>query len=309
MTLHQIDWTRKYGLTDNKRGKVISLRVTYPTTPGQYPVVIFSHGAGNSKEGYRFLVRHWARAGYICLQPTHEDFADLIKAKFNPPDPMAYALQCAGNPVYWQSRVDDIEHIMANFAQIATQLPTGVTIDEKNVAMTGHSFGAFTAQLFAGATPDVQTGIIPGKSGITSFANPLPRAYIFLSPQGVNTPGLGMPNTAAWAAMTAPFLVQTGSLDNGLQGQTARWRTEPYLHAPAGDKYLAFIDGADHMTCAGKPVAANAAPGTIDHFSYIARVTLSFLDAHIKGDKTAKQSLIDHDLDKESQGVVEQDHK
>ncbi|MBS2009686.1 MAG: hypothetical protein JST01_21710 [Cyanobacteria bacterium SZAS TMP-1] len=309
MTIHTIDWTRKYALPDPKRGKAISLRVTYPTTPGQYPVVIFSHGAGNSKEGYRFLVRHWARTGYICLQPTHDDNVDILKLTHNVPDLMGLALQCAGDPVYWQSRIDDIEHIMASFAQIAKQLPAGVTMNEKNVAMAGHSFGAFTAQLLAGATPDVQNGIIPGKSGITSFANPLPKAYVFLSPQGVHTPGLGLPNTTAWAKMTGPFLLQTGSLDNGLQGQTARWRTEPFKYAPAGDKYLAFIDGADHMTCAGKPIAAHAPAGTIDHFSYIARVTLSFLDAYIKGDKVAKQSLIDHDLDKESNGVVEQDHK
>jgi predicted dienelactone hydrolase len=303
----KIDCLGKYNLVDSARSKAIPVRITYPTVPGTYPVVIFSHGAGNSKDGYRFLVRHWARAGYICLQPSHDDSVDILRLTHNVPDLMALAMQATGDAKFWLSRVQDIEHIMANFAAIATKLPAGVLIDENNVAVTGHSFGAFTTQLLAGAEPYVQPGVLPGKSGPTSFKNSLPKAFAMFSPQGVHTPGLGFPSTSAWANMTRPALIVGGSLDNGLQGQPARWRTEPFKYAPAGDKYLLFVTGADHMTCAGKPLPANATGP--DLFSYMARASLSFLDAYLKADSTARQSLINRDLQVESAGIAEQDFR
>ena len=303
----KIDWLGKYNLVDNKRAKTIPLRVTYPTVPGHYPVVIFSHGAGNSKDGYRFLVRHWARAGYICLQPSHDDSVDVLRLTHKVPDLMALAMQATGDPKFWLSRVQDIEQIIASFQTIATLLPPGVTMDEKAVAITGHSFGAFTTQLLAGVTPDIPPGVIPGLNGPTSFAHSLPRAFVILSPQGIQTPGLGFPNQAAWANLRHPTLTITGSLDNGLQGQPARWRTQPYLYSPAGDKHLLFANGADHMTCAGKPMTTSAQ--ALDLFTYMARASRSFLDAYLKQDPMAKQSLLDHDIDKETASVVEQAHR
>ncbi|MBU6452961.1 MAG: hypothetical protein KGS72_14345 [Cyanobacteria bacterium REEB67] len=305
----KIDWLGKFNLVDSVRGKTIPLRITYPTEPGHYPVVIFSHGAGNSKDGYRFLVRHWARAGYICLQPSHDDSIDLLRLKHNVPDLMALAMQATGDPVFWLSRVKDIEHIIASFSTLAAKLPAGVTMDEKTVAIAGHSFGSFTTQCLAGVTPDIPPGVIPGLSGPTSFANAVPRAFVMFSPQGVHTPGLGFPSHAAWANMHRPAIVIGGSLDNGLQGQPARWRTEPFKYSPAGDKYLLFVNGADHMTCAGKPLTAAASANGHDLFAYMALATRSFLDAYLKGDSAAKQTLIDHDLDKQSGGVAEQDHR
>ena len=300
----KIDWITRHNLLDSKRSKNIPLRITYPTVPGKYPVVIFSHGAGNSKDGYRFLLRHWARAGYVCIQPSHDDSVDVLKLNHNVPDLMALAMQATGDPIFWLSRVKDIEQIIASLPALGTLLPTGVTMDETTIAITGHSFGAFTTALLAGAEPDVPAGILPGISGPTSFANRQPKAFAMLSPQGSRPSGFGFPNQNSWAKMTPPVMVVGGSLDNGLQGQPARWRTEPFKYAPSGDKYLLFVNGADHMTCAGKPAATQP-----DLFSYMAQATLSFLDAYLKGDATARQSLVAHDLQTQSGGVAEQDHR
>jgi len=307
----KIDWVRNFGLVDSSRSKTIPLRITYPTTPGKYPVIVFSHGAGNSKEGYKFLIRHWARAGYVCLQPNHEDSVDVLALTHKVPDLMALAMQCTADPVYWLSRVKDIEHILSSLSNIRAQLPPGVSLDEQKIAVAGHSFGAFTAQLIAGATPYIPPGIVPGIAGLVDLSHKVPQAFLFFSPQGVQAPGLGLPNQTAWSQVKRPFMLITGSLDKGLQGQPARWRTEPFQFAPPGDKYLTFVNGADHMTCAGKP--APNTPGSTksppDLFSYMASASLCFIEAYLTQNASQKQSLLARDLAKNSAGIVQQDDK
>ena len=48
-------------LRDDRRNKNVTVRVTYPTgTATPCPVVVFSHGAGASKDAYQYLIRYWA---------------------------------------------------------------------------------------------------------------------------------------------------------------------------------------------------------------------------------------------------------
>ncbi len=37
------------------------------------PVIVWSHGVFGSHEGYEPLVRAWVEAGYVVVQPTHDD--------------------------------------------------------------------------------------------------------------------------------------------------------------------------------------------------------------------------------------------
>jgi len=51
-------------LRDSSRGRDIALKVYFPREPGKFPVVIFSHRLGGSKDGYEYLGRYWAEHGY-----------------------------------------------------------------------------------------------------------------------------------------------------------------------------------------------------------------------------------------------------
>src|SRR4051812_45255058 len=66
-------------LKDPQRNKELQVRITYPVTAGRYPVVVFSHGAGGSKNTDVLLTEYWANHGYICLQPTHADSVQLAR--------------------------------------------------------------------------------------------------------------------------------------------------------------------------------------------------------------------------------------
>ena len=61
-------------LHDAARNKDLPIKVRFPTQcPTSRPVILFSHGAGGSYEGFAALTDHWASYGYVVLLPTHSD--------------------------------------------------------------------------------------------------------------------------------------------------------------------------------------------------------------------------------------------
>ena len=53
-------------------GTTAAVRVHHPSVgDGPWPVVIFSHGLGGSREGYGFLGQRWAEHGYVSIHPDH----------------------------------------------------------------------------------------------------------------------------------------------------------------------------------------------------------------------------------------------
>ena len=67
-------------LHDAQRNKGLHVKVTYPQTAGKFPVIVFSHGYGGSKDTYASLVEYWAARGYVIIQPTHDDSIAVIGA-------------------------------------------------------------------------------------------------------------------------------------------------------------------------------------------------------------------------------------
>ena len=58
-------------LRDAGRGRELPIKVYYPLESGRYPLIIFSHGLGGSKEDYEYLGRYWASRGYVSIHPQH----------------------------------------------------------------------------------------------------------------------------------------------------------------------------------------------------------------------------------------------
>jgi len=70
-----VEVVENYVLTDAVRARQLPLKIYYPKQEraGGYPVVIFSHGSGGSKDGYSYLGRFWAENGYVVIHVTHLD--------------------------------------------------------------------------------------------------------------------------------------------------------------------------------------------------------------------------------------------
>src|SRR5215510_6060681 len=57
---------------DARRDRDVPAKIYSPNTgDGPFPVIIFSHGLGGSREGYEYLGRHWASHGYVSVHLQH----------------------------------------------------------------------------------------------------------------------------------------------------------------------------------------------------------------------------------------------
>src|SRR6266849_1411763 len=62
----------RYEWLDQRRERKVPSKIYFPKEgAGPFPVIIFSHGLGGSREGYEYLGRHWAASGYVSVHLQH----------------------------------------------------------------------------------------------------------------------------------------------------------------------------------------------------------------------------------------------
>jgi dienelactone hydrolase len=141
-------------LFDTSRQRPVPARVYLPqrASPAQpVPLVVFSHGLGGSRAGYSYLGRHWADAGIASLHPQHVG-SDNRLWQGNPLD-LLQRLQIAARESEALARVLDVRFVLDHF--LASE-QAGL-IDPGKIAAAGHSYGANTAMLVAGARVNAGT--------------------------------------------------------------------------------------------------------------------------------------------------------
>src|SRR5207253_2141701 len=104
-------------LRDASRGKDLQLSIDYPTKTGSYPVIIFSHGFGGSKNGYEGLASYWASHGYVVIRPNHAD-AGAIKHLRD----VEHIWENQG-PKEWRNRARDVSVIIDSFDDLEQRYP------------------------------------------------------------------------------------------------------------------------------------------------------------------------------------------
>jgi len=257
-------------------------------------VVVFCHGLGSSGGEYAALSTHWARHGYLVIHPTFADSMGAV-ARAEPllgldpdsdltgwtamPAVRARMHEILHTPSVWLGRVAVIRAVMDAIDAIALAT-CGTPVASLRCAIAGHSFGAYAAQLLAGAEielPDGQTG---------RFRDTRFNAAVLLSAQGRDQQGL---HGNAWASMDGPVLTVTGTLDRGAKAGDWRWKAEPFNFAPAGGKYLMVLDDADHfMGGFADRAGQRQVPAQREA---LRQVSLAFLDAQLRNSEAALQWL------------------
>jgi serine/threonine protein kinase/dienelactone hydrolase len=226
-------------LHDSARNREIPLKVYYPgQISGSLPLIVFSHGYGGSREGYEYLGRGWADAGYIVILPTHigSDTDALAQLGLHGASDPAAAFEMQ------RQRAADVHFILSSLKLIDQQVrEIHGKINNREIGVAGHSMGAGTALLVAGATAAAPKG------AAQSFRDKHVRAVIAMSPQGPGEEGF---SDHSWDSVAVPAMTMSGTKDRGIGGQPAEWRTQPFQHMPAGGKYQVTVSGADHLTFA-----------------------------------------------------------
>ncbi len=262
-------------LRDEKRGRDIESRVHYPATGSKLPLIVFSHGFGADRTAFTPIAQHWAEHGFVVVSPSHIDGFGKSKGKGGAPPAGGLSALMKNAVLKTENRVGDITFILDSLDQLIIQLPAlKDRIDRSRIGVGGHSLGAYTTMLIGGVTADI------GEVKARSFKDARVRCIMPISGQGTGQQGL---TDSSWSTLTIPMLTVTGSLDKGAGGQGPEWKKEPFKFSPAGDKYLVFIEGANHVSFGG------ATPGNIT--DAVKAGTLAFWNAYLKDDAAAKSSL------------------
>lgn len=290
--------SKDFVLTDKARNKNLPVKVTYPTSVTdkntKYPVIIFSHGALGSKDNYQPLIKYWSAHGYVCIQPTHSDSLTLKSKEERRKILLGFMQNKSMDSLDifsdWQNRPADVSFIMDQLSLMQNYIPElKDKIDISRIGMAGHSFGAHTSQLIAG------TKI----GGTDKFADPRPKAFLLMSPQGREQgfSASGNLQMSSWSDFTRPMLLVTGTNDTGRNGKDYTWRMEPYKFAPAGKKHLLVLAGADHGLggVSGSGFAMRAKVQNPKQVEEVQKETEAFFDYYLKGDKKACEYLVGHE--------------
>ncbi len=274
-------------LHDSARNKKIPIKIYYPDATGRFPVIIFSHGALASKDNYWALGQYWASYGYVSIHPSHADsVADSgFRGTFR---------QALTDPRGWENRPEDISFIIDSLGHVEDFAPQlSGKLDLRHIGVGGHSFGAYTAGLIAGATI-----LVPGKDEPQSFVDKRVSAVVMLSPQGEGIMGL---SAHSWDTVREPMLLMYGSRDFGPFGQDPVWRSEAFEKAPAGNKYKVELMGGTHMGFAG---IFRSGGHRAEVFQCAQLETLAFWNAFLKQDAKARQYVESHGLQKYSRDAA-----
>ncbi|MCA2375194.1 alpha/beta hydrolase family protein [Agrobacterium sp. 22-211-1] len=280
------------------RGVDLHLRVSLPISGHTLPVIIFSHGNGQSFHAYGPLADYWAAHGFAVIQPTHLDSRMLGLAANDP-----------RRPQLWRFREQDLATVLGGLDRIENEasLIRG-RLDHSRIAVAGHSWGAQTTSTLLGTThpdPDdgsvvdrkdhrVKAGVLlapPGRGdGLTEYAA---RTYPFMYPD--------------FSTMTAPTLVIIGDRDvGGLSTRGAEWWRDAYDLSPS-PKVLFTAFGGEHAL-GGIPgyEARETTDERPQRIAAIQRLSTSFLRSTLyPGDPAFSETVAALAADSAPEGSVE----
>jgi predicted dienelactone hydrolase len=140
--------TLDFDWLDARRQRAVPVRLYLPAAdaaPRPLPLVVFSHGIGGSRRGYSYLGSHWAAHGWASLHLQHVG-SDRRLWGGNPFE-MVGRLRDAATDVEAVARVHDLRFALDQL--LAGEL--SARLDATRIVAAGHSYGANTTLLAAGA--------------------------------------------------------------------------------------------------------------------------------------------------------------
>lgn len=287
---------KRYDWLDQTRGRRVPVKIYYPRLGrGPWPVIIFSHGLGGTREGYAYLGRFWAGRGYVSVHLQHPGSDDSVWRGLGPLLAWWALNLAAKDPKNAWDRIRDVSFVLDRLAVLnRSPGPLSGRLDLKRIGLSGHSFGAFTTLAVGG-----QTFFRQGVG--YRLADQRIKALVALSPPVARRRG---DYHRQYGSIRLPCLHMTGTLDHSpiRGGARARERRIPFDHMSGADQYLITFQDGDHMIFAEarfrygprRPYA-----GKDPRFRrLIALASTAFWDAYLKGDRRARAWLIGGGLKK-----------
>lgn len=263
-------------------------------TGAPYPLVLFSHGFQGINFQSFAILEYVASHGYVVASSNHpgNTFFD-----FNASDQQVADVA--------QARPGDVLYIMGEALKMSAKDSGYLSgmIDTERLAITGHSFGGWTAMVLAGGVVDVDYGNAQCAAGTKAdvmckyiglwpegkmATEPIPglKAGLFYAPGGVAAFPEGALDT-----IKVPTMITGGSKDHMIPVDV---EINPLFELLPSPKTRVLVEGASHMTWTNicdVPFAAAfltdfcAIEGVIEKdagFAIARTVSVAFLGLHVK---------------------------
>lgn len=274
-----------------------------PVAEGKFPVVFYSHGATGAGTSSFFICELLARNGYIVVAP---DFLDTVfVARIDQPVPYdGFLWMRTDQYISWlrelglnkasregrtlfEYRPMQLKQTMEKVFVLNKDSKSALFnhVDEDRIGLFGHSFGAWTSVLLAGASP--------------TFQDKRVKAVVALSGP-VNEHVYAVASENDLSAVNVPILFEFGDQEPA----KGRKDDKTFLFDKSkSPKQLISIKGADHLSFSGGVKGEHKKASeylTEDpQRKTISETTLDFFNAFIKGDAGSKAKLKDR-----SEGVA-----
>lgn len=268
---------------DEKRDRDVPVKIYSPQSgSGPFPVILFSHGLGGSREGYEYLGEYWAARGYVSVHLQHLGSDDavwrdtgLLKRKRAMQKSATNPQNAINRPLDVSFAIDELERLNRESSQWRGRL------DLERIGVAGHSFGAVTT--LASAGQKFQLGVAKE----SSFADPRVKAAI---PMSAPTPKNKSRLDDVYAGVKIPCLHMTGTKDSSPIGDTtAEERRLPFDHCKNSDQFLITFKDGDHMIFSGRSSRKEPSDEKFQHL--IQQSSTTFWDAYLRDDPKAKTWL------------------
>ncbi len=284
---HQVEVRLGEWSDAGRQGRVVPWKLYWPREDlGLIPVVVWSHGAGGSRDGAEYLGRHLASHGFAAFHIQHAG-SDIGVLRKHGAQGM---LDKISDPQVVIARLGDVPFAVSQIEKMATDELAG-RLDSSRIGMSGHSYGAITTLVAAG-----QSMPLVGRR----FAVPAFRGAFAMSP---SKPRSEDPSTA-FAVMDMPLFHLTGTADaSPLGDQTVETRSFPFDTIEGRDQWLLVLEDGIHMTFSGRQIGqpGPARDKAARHHELVRMAAVAFWDMLLKEDPQAAAWLrsggFDHELE------------
>jgi predicted dienelactone hydrolase len=173
------------------------------------PLIVFSHGLGGSRNGYQYLGRFWAAHGYASMHVQHIG-SDNQLWRGNPFS-LTMRLKDAAQDSEAVARAKDVSFALT---EMLAQPQLAGRFDATRIVAAGHSYGANTTMLLAGAAvpnkgengqilnlrdPRIKAAMLLSAPPFYGYSNPalilggiaLPTLHVTATADDIMVPGYG----------------------------------------------------------------------------------------------------------------------
>lgn len=277
---------RRIALDNTELGRPLTMRVSYPLEPGDYPLIVLSHGNGCLQDLYVGFADHWASWGYVVVQPVHMDSRETGFTM------KGVNMQIMNEVI--STRRQEVRFILDSIDDIEALAP-GLEgqIDRDRLVVAGHSMGGGTAMALTGVRMDDPRG----GPAILSDEQRFDALLLITDPSNNRL----MPNQP-WMMSKVPTFVATGTEDfstaGARDGRKSKGAYQLVTEPPAPDVPRWYLNTRDMDHFLGGVICRSNAPGPRDYeaLNIINGASTAFLDAYVKRDRAAREFLASGDV-------------